>query len=145
MTAALLGTGDPRKSPVPREPPAGTPLLRFARTASALASPAPASTEEPPTREDSPTLSAQQDAVGVLQAGHPGERVAQRPATEGAQEHQRVLASALHMLVHFYSRGWRLQSSDSCFSSSEDWLHLPWWLHAQAVEEHLREQEAAMS
>lgn len=40
---------------------------------------------KPPGRQ----LTAQQDGVGVLLAGHPAQRVAQRPPAAGAQKHQR--------------------------------------------------------
>lgn len=54
-------------------------------------------------------------------------------------------ASTLDMLAHFCSHRWRLESSDSRFPSSEDSLHLPWWLQEQAVEERPREKEPAMT
>lgn len=54
-------------------------------------------------------------------------------------------ASALDMLAHFCSRQWRLESSDSRFSSSEDSLRLPWWLHELEVEQGSRENVPAMT
>lgn len=82
---------DPRKSPVTREPPTGMPSPRFAGTAHPHPTPPAAPSRGKAVPRPRPKLTAQQDAVGVLLASHPGERVAQRPATARTQEHQRVL------------------------------------------------------
>lgn len=42
----------------------------------------------------------------------------------------------LHMLAHFCSSCWRLESSESRLPNSKESLHLPLSPHAQLVEEH---------
>lgn len=46
----------------------------------------------------------------------------------------------LHMLAHFCSSWWRLESSESRLPKSEELLHLPLSPHAQLVEEHVLQQ-----
>lgn len=116
--------GDPRKRPVTREPPAGTPLLRFAGTAH-TPHPSPRPHQGTPNAERRPhgpwpELTAQQDAVGVVLVGHPGERVAQRPATACTQEHQRVLRSVRLLLPPF-----RLWLRPVCARHTRPLLQLP--------------------
>jgi hypothetical protein len=90
----LLQSPRPRQGPLCslRTPRCGTPGEKAAPTA-----PSPAR----------PQLTAQQDAVGVLLAGHPAQRVAQRPPAAGAQEHQRPVLRRLLLARRLLRAGLR--------------------------------------
>lgn len=67
--------------------PAASPSPPGPSRCGTSSSPPPSPPPRLPTRARQ--LTAQQDAVGVLLARHPAQRVAQRPPAAGAQKHQR--------------------------------------------------------